>query len=232
MCTAIAKRGKDTLYGYNLDIDPAVWDYKLRKTPELFSVVIKVGSTSYCTHGVNSKGQFANLPYMNGEEGTLGVGKNRYRLDLLVDRYIKGLLSYGDVLETVQSKTITNLPKCSMHSLFGDKDGHLLLVEPGLGHKEFKEDFAVVSNFPLLVIPGSFDNPFYGKDRYDTATKVLAKSDETFSVSDALSLLESVKQTGQWGTKLSFVYSKNENAVYYCEDGNFDDIHKYQLFKK
>lgn len=229
MCTAIAKKGNDTIFGYNLDIDPSVWNFKLRKTPTLFSVVIKVGSTSYCTHGVNNKGQFANLPYMNGAEGSLGVGQNRYRLDLLVDRYIKGILLYDDVVKTVRLKTIVNLPNNSMHSLFGDKDGHILLVEPGLGFKEYKENFAVVSNFPLLVLPESFDNQFYGKDRYDKAVDVLSNSGKSFSVSEALSLLESVKQTGQWGTRLSFVYSKNENTVYYCEDGNFHDIHKWPL---
>ena len=34
MCTAIAKKGTDVLYGYNLDIDPAVWSYKLIKKKE------------------------------------------------------------------------------------------------------------------------------------------------------------------------------------------------------
>jgi hypothetical protein len=69
-----------------------------------------------------------------------------------------------------------------------------------------------------------YSNPFYGKDRYDKALSVLQKSNEDFNVADALDLLKQVKQEGQWGTKISFVYSRNENAVYYCLDGNFDDI--------
>lgn len=227
MCTAIFKKSGDTLFGYNLDLDPSVWNYKLKKTSDLFSVTIKVGSTVYYTHGVNSNGQFANLPYMNGEvNGSSGAGSNRYRIDLLVDRYIKGKLQFADVLETVKTKQIVNLPNSSMHSLFGDGKGHILLVEPDLGYREISDDFAVVTNFPILKQPADFDNPFYGKDRFDKAVEILSKNDENFSVSDALRLLESVKQTGQWGTRLSFVYSANENAVYYCENGEFNRIQK------
>lgn len=228
MCTLIAKKSKDIIYGYNLDLDPEVWAFKLKKTEDVFSVTIKVGSTVYYTHGVNGNGQFGNLPYMNGDIQSLGLGKSRYRLDLLTDRYIKGYLDYEEVLQIVKTKQIINIPNSSMHSLFGDRNGNMLFVEPGIGFKEIKENCFVATNFPLLKKLDNYDNPFYGKDRYDKAKSILEKSDD-FSVSDALHLLEEVKQTGQWGTRLSFVYSKNENAVYYCENGCFDKIEKYKL---
>ena len=52
-----------------------------------------------------------------------------------------------------------------------------------------------------------------------------------FSVEDGLNILECVKQTGEWATKVSFVYSRNENTVYYCQDGQFDKI-KLHKFRK
>ena len=47
MCTGFMKKGEDLLYGFNLDIDPAVWTFSLYKNKEIFTVGIKVGSTLY-----------------------------------------------------------------------------------------------------------------------------------------------------------------------------------------
>ncbi len=229
MCTAIAKKGKDVLYGYNLDIDPAVWNYKLILKKDYFSVGITVGSTTYLTHGVNGNGQFGNLPYMNGEIFPVPKGARRERIDLLNDRYIRGKYSFEDVERIIRETVVVNAPSTTLHSLIGNRDGEFLLLEPGYGIKQYEEDFAVVSNFPLLTTLPDYSNPFYGKDRYDRALAILQNSTENFSVADALDVLSQVKQEGQWGTRISFVYSRNENAVYYCLDGNFDDIriHKF-----
>lgn len=224
MCTAIAKKGTDVLYGYNLDIDPAVWSYKLIKKKEYFSVGITVGSKTYLTHGVNNKGQFGNLPYMNGEVFAVPKGVRRERIDLLNDKYIRGKYSFEDVGRIIREATVVNIPAATMHSLIGNRDGDFLVIEPGYGFRQCEDDFAVVCNFPILTELSDYSNPFYGKDRYDKALSVLQKSNEDFNVADALDLLKQVKQEGQWGTKISFVYSRNENAVYYCLDGNFDDI--------
>lgn len=55
------------------------------------------------------------------------------------------------------------------------------------------------------------------------------KKTKKFSIEDALNLLKECKQDGKYGTKVSFVYSKNENRVYYCLNGDFDTIliHKF-----
>ena len=41
---------------------------------------------------------------------------------------------------------------------------------------------------------------------------------------DALSVLRATRQTGHWATRVSFVYSCNRNTVYYCLQGDFEDI--------
>ena len=73
---------------------------------------------------------------------------------------------------------------------------------------------------------------YYGKDRYDTALSVLRHSGDDFSVQDGLRLLDAVKQTGQWGTRVSFVYSGNEQAVYYALEHDFTDIRKHCFAKE
>lgn len=224
MCTAIAKKGTDVIYGYNLDIDPAVWDFKLIKNKHYFSVGITVGSTTYLTHGVNNIGQFGNLPYMNGEVFTSPKGARRERIDLLNDRYIRGKYSFGDIKKIAQEAVIVNIPDATMHSLIGNSSGDFLIIEPGYGVRQCEKDYAVLSNFPVFANLSDYSNPFYGKDRYDKVVSLLQNSNENFSVSDALDILKQTKQEGQWATKISFVYSRNENAVYYCLDGRFASI--------
>ena len=232
MCTAFIHRGEDVVFGYSLDIDPAAWNYKLIKRKDLFTVAITVGSTTYYTHGVNAAGHFGNLPYMNGEDrGGVHPGRGRYRIDLLVDRYIRGRLSYEDALKIVESRAMLSGPGASFHALLGDGEGHMLLVEPSYGYREPEGDYACAANFPLLACLEDYSNPFYGKDRYDTAERILAEAGADFGIEDGLRLLERVKQEGQWGTRLSFVYSRNENAVYYCENGNFDAVERWSLQK-
>lgn len=228
MCTGFMKKGEDLLYGFNLDIDPAVWNFSLYKNKEIFTVGIKVGSTLYYTHGVNRHGRFSDLPYMNGEDIPAEKGKKRERIDLLTNRYLRGQYSFDDVCKIVRDKAIVNVSGGSMHSLIGDENGRALLVEPGYGFREITGDHAVISNFPILATLSDYDNPFYGKDRYDKAKEILEKSPASFSAMDGMKLLENVKQEGPWGTKVSFVYSKNENAVYYCLDGDFEHIEKYR----
>lgn len=229
MCTAIAKKGNDLIYGFNLDIDPAVWNFKLYRTKQYFTVGITVGHTTYFTHGVSSRGHFGNVPYMNGADFVPPKGSKRERIDLMTDRYIRGKYSFADLERIAAEKTVVSIPAASLHSLFGNGNGELLLVEPGLGCRRENGGHAVLSNFPVLAGLTDFSNPFYGKDRYDRAESVLKDSGPDFSVRDALDLLSSVSQSGKWGTKLSFVYSGNENAVYYALNGDFSDIRLHRL---
>lgn len=227
MCTGFVKKGKDILFGFNLDIDPAVWNFDVYKNADYFTIGIKVGGTLYFTHGVNKEGNFGNVPYMNDyEHGKYKVIKNKERIDLLTDRFIRNKYSYGDVLNIVKTKTIVNVPRNSMHSLLATKDGNVLLVEPEYGYKEIADSFAVITNFPLLCKVEKYE-PFFGKERYDTAERILSSADEDFSAIDGLNLLKAVKQDGQWATRVSFVYSANENCVYYVQNCDFDHPQKH-----
>ena len=224
MCTVIGKTGNDAIYGFNMDIDPAVWDYAVYAKKDMFYIGIKVGKTVYKVHGVNSKGQFAVMPYMNGEaERVMHRGGRYQRLDLLVDGYIAGKFDYAELERITAEKTLVNIPGASMHGFFADGEGHMLLAEPGVGVKRY-ESFAAVTNFPTIEIPEDTSCVFYGYDRYETAADMLSHSGDDFTVKDAFEILRETVQTGQWATRVSFVYSKNENAVYYCTNRDFDNI--------
>ena len=154
MCTGFIRKGKDLIAGSNLDLAVGAWDYRVCARADAFYIGIKIGSTVYRTHGVHQNGSFGNLAYMNApSRGVYRRGRQVQRLDLLINGYLAGKRSYGDVLETVVAKEIVNAPNASMHSLLADRAGHILLIEPGLGYREIAENFAVISNFPLLEEP-------------------------------------------------------------------------------
>lgn len=224
MCTAIAFKGNDLLYGFNLDIDPETWNFAIFKTKQLFAVGITVGKTVYYTHGVTKDDRFGNVPYMNGAVFPVPHGAKRERIDLMTDRYLRGKYSYEDILQILRTKTVVNVPAATMHSLIGDPQGEILIVEPGYGHRAVTEHYAVLTNFPVLTRLQDTSNPFYGIDRYEKAAAVLQHSPPEFSVTEALRLLDSVKAEGKWGTRVSFVYSRNEQAVYYFLNGDSTDI--------
>ena len=124
------------------------------------------------------------------------------------------------------------MPDLSFHSLIADKEGHIMILEPGNGYSVIQEKYAVLSNFAVLEPPADFEPSkfvYYGKDRYDKAMNILRDSTDDFSVQDGLHLLKEVKQEGNWATRVSFVYSANENAVYYALERNFDQVKRHQF---
>lgn len=188
--------------------------------------------------GVNRNGNFGNqLNNMRFIKAQFEVGENCVPLYYLVDSFIRGKSTLQDIERYVRTKKIVNLPTASidipdmaMHSLMSDANGNIIVVEPGNGFSVLSEKYAVMSNFTVMELPEDFTPEnfrYYGKDRYDTALSILRNSDDNFSVRDGLALLDAVKQVGEWGTRVSFVYSRNENAVYYTTEHDFANIKKH-----
>ncbi len=191
-------------------------------------------------HGVNRQGCFAGqLNNMRFAKAPFEIGENCVPLYHLVDGFIRGRYKLSEVEGLAREKKVVNLPEgvvgipdMGMHALMSDGDGHILVVEPGNGVAAISESYAVMANFAVLELPGDFAPEsfgYYGKDRYDTALSILRESDDDFSVSDGLGLLDAVKQTGRWGTRVSFVYSGNENTVYYAIEHDFADIRVHRF---
>ena len=191
-------------------------------------------------HGVNRKGQFVSqLNNMRFAKAPFEIGADRVPLYHLVDAFIRGKYALTEVERLAREKKVVNLPAgvvgipdMAMHALMCDAAGRILVVEPGNGVAALTGKYAVMTNFAVPELPADFTPEnfgFYGKDRYDKALSVLRASGDDFSVRDGLALLDAVKQTGRWGTRVTFVYSANENAVYYTTEHDFTNVKKHRF---
>lgn len=240
MCTGFVRKGKDVIVGFNMDINIRAFDYGIVANKEQFYVEIKSGEVVVKAHGINHLGNFASqLNNMDFTKAPFRLGKNVVPLYEIVDDYISGKISYNEILKMASEKEIVNMPgqainmPCiAMHSLIADRQGHIMILEPGNGYCVLQGDYAALSNFAFLENPANLtpeNYGYYGKDRYDKAMKLLRESNDDFSIKDGLTLLNAVKQTGEWATRVSFVYSNNENAVYYVIENDFVHVTRHQF---
>lgn len=116
-----------------------------------------------------------------------------------------------------------------MQAMLSDKNGRVLIIEPGIGYKYEKEKFSLITNYSILNPNITREYIVPGDDRYEVAKEILNKSDEKFSVEDAFNVLKNVSQSGIWATRVSFVYSIKENRVYYVLNNEFDNISEFQF---
>lgn len=224
MCTSFIKKGKDTVVGFNFDADTAVWQHKLILEPDKFYIVIKYKGKFMPAHGVNSNGTVANELYVpECEAGKYRRSPSCQRLDLLIGQLINGQKSFADAVKLAQEKNILNVPSVSLHSHITNKDGDVLIIEPGRGVKTLTADYSVMTNFALFDVDGTKDSLGAGYDRYTKATEILNNASDDFSLLDGLKLLNAVRQEGEWATRVSFVYSANENKVLYTLNNDFEN---------
>ena len=258
MCTAFVRKGKDVIVGFNMDINMGAVDYDVYVEPDQFYVGVRPAGVANAypelidnyerngelpvirIQGINHKGNFGNcLNNMCFTKAPFRLGENVISIDHIVDDYISGTSNLEDIIRIANEKEIMNLPNGSvdipdlaMHSLLADREGRIMLLEPGNGYSIIQGEYAVLSNFPMLELAGDFRDEnagFYGKDRYDKAMNMLRDSNEDFSIEDGIRILRAVKQEGTWATRVSFVYSNNENAVYYCKERDFDHMIRHQF---
>ena len=238
MCTGFVRKGKDVIVGFNMDINIRAFDYDIVANKEQFYVEIKSGEVVVKAHGINHLGNFASqLNNMDFTKAPFRLEKNVVPLYEIVDDYISGKISYNEILKMASEKEIVNMPgqainmPCiAMHSLIADRQGHIMILEPGNGYCVLQGDYAALSNFAFLENPANLtpeNYGYYGKDRYDKAMQLLRESNDDFSIQDGLELLKAVRQTGEWATRVSFVYSNNENAVYYVIENDFEHVTRH-----
>lgn len=103
-----------------------------------------------------------------------------------------------------------------MQAMLSDKNGRVLIIEPGIGYRLEQARYSLITNYSILS--PEVIRPFIvsGDDRYERAKKQPEQQDDDFSVTDAFGILKSVRQEGLWATRVSFVYSFKENKVYYA----------------
>lgn len=231
MCTRFVYNGNDTITGFNFDIDLFVWTHKLIIEKNIFFIGIKMPDNQYHSfHGINRNGNVGTLLYVNGNKnGKYSTNKNNITIADLTESYIKGEISFDDTLKIVQKQKIIYAKDISMQAMLSDKNGRVLIIEPGIGYRLEQARYSLITNYSILS--PEVTRPFIvsGDDRYERAKKQLEQQDDDFSVTDAFGILKSVRQEGLWATRVSFVYSFKENKVYYALNNHFENIKEYQF---
>lgn len=259
MCTAFVYRGRDRICGFNMDLpDGLGWKLFMDRDyfyvglrPEVRPELLPAGMTEIpeeylpCgggwlkLHGVSREGRFGNQLNALGYTGApFEVGEDAIPLYSLVDRFISGKTGIDDIIDTARRKRIVNMPggagmaDPALHSLLSDREGRVLMVEPGIGCAEITANYAVMSNFTMLRLPGDMAAErfgYYGVDRYGTAVRMIEAAGDGFTPEYGLSVLDAVKQERYAPTRVSFVYSESENRVYYALERDFAHVKIHQF---
>lgn len=231
MCTRFVYNGKDTIVGFNFDIDLSVWTHTVIAEENRFFIGIKMPDNQYHSfHGVNRNGNVGTLLYVNGNEnGKYTADERAYTIANLTENYIRGELLFDDALDIVQKQKIVYAPDATMQAMLSDKNGRVLIIEPGIGYRLELTKYSLITNYSVLSPKTTRPFIVSGDDRFERAEKQLEKYNDSFSVADAFAVLKSVKQEGLWATRVSFVYSVRQNKVYYVLNNDFSNVLEYQF---
>ena len=233
MCTRFVYRGNDMITGFNFDIDLSVWKHKVMEERERFYIgILRPDGAYHSYHGVNQNGNVGTLLYVHGNPaGSYQKGREFMTIADLTEQFIKAQISFDDVLQIAKSKKIVYAPDATMQAMLSDVQGRTLVIEPGIGYREEQSKYSLITNYSLMKPESTKDFIVSGDDRYERALLLLDNYKNQFSLSDAFELLYAVRQEGAWATRVSFVYSVNEQTVYYVENNNFDYIRKFKFLR-
>jgi len=229
MCTRFVYRGDDMITGFNFDIDLSVWKHKVIEEKERFYIgILRPDGTYHSYHGVNKNGNVGTLLYVHGNPaGAYQDCPNCMTIADLTEQFIKAQLSFDEVLQIVKSKKITYAPDATMQAMLSDVYGRVLIIEPGIGYWEEHKRYSLITNYSLMNPESTKNFIVQGDNRYERALQLLDSYKNDFSISDAFALLHTVRQEGEWATRVSFVYSVKEQAVWYAENNHFEHITKF-----
>lgn len=252
MCTGFVRKGKDIITGFNYDMNIGGMDYcpviekdrvflGMRFSPEILEMMPAADRPKNgirLIQGVSASGHVAGqLMNLNFSKVPAAYEPGMLTNDLLTDVFVTDRCSGSQLVKLLEERQVCNIPgdtgtSVALHSLFVDPDGNIVFVEPGNGYAVIREKYFTVTNFSILEPPMDLNEAqfgFYGVDRYRRSLDILKNSTDEFTAADGLKLLNEVKQTGEWGTRFSFVYSRNEDSVYYCTEGQFDcvKVHRF-----
>ena len=229
MCTRFVYHGSDIITGVNIDIDLSVWTHKVMKEKECFYIgILRPDGTYHSYHGVNQNGNAGTLLYVHGNSaGAYQDGDNCMTIADLTEQFIRAQISFDEVLQIVKSKKIVYASDATMQAMLSDVHGRTLVIEPGIGYREEQSKYSLITNYSLIRPESTRDFIVPGDDRYERALQLLDNCKNEFSISDAFTLLHTVRQEGAWATRVSFVYSVNERTVYYTENNHFEHIKKF-----
>lgn len=209
MCTRFVYRGDDMITGFNFDIDLTVWDHKIVKEKGRFYIgILQPDGVRHSYHGVNRNGNVGTLLYVHGNpEGAYQNSKNCMTIADLTEQFVQAKISFDDALQIVQERKIVYAPDATMQAMLSDWQGRTLIIEPGIGWREDDGRYSLMTNYSVLSSENTIPFIVPGDDRYERAAQLLNTYGNHFTVTNAFSVLQTIRQEGIWATRVSFVYS-------------------------
>ena len=179
---------------------------------------------------MNCNGNVGTLLYVHGNpEGAYQNSKNRMTIADLTEQFVQAKISFDDALQIVQERKIVYAPDATMQAMLSDRQGRTLIVEPGIGWREDHGHYSLITNYSVLAPESTMPFLVPGDDRYERTAQLLNTYGKKFTVTDAFSVLQAVRQERIWATRVSFVYSAKEHTVYYVENNHFSQIERYEF---
>lgn len=229
MCTSFIWRKDEKLIGMNFDNNGM--KYSVNKTEDWFVVYVDGGRGKYPSFGVSKNGKFFNnlLVDSNGKGNYRRPSNKVTHTTKLVTDILSGVISLDDFNEYLSKTEVVNTPDHSCHNMIIDDKDNVWIIEPGRGciYSPAEESkYYVMSNESIIDMRNR--NVESGCTRYG-AIKHSLEAYEHLNVEKAFDVLaKAFQKEGEWVTELSFVYSKEENKVYYCFNGNIENIELYE----
>ena len=132
-----------------------------------------------------------------------------------------------DVLRIQKTRKIVYAPDATMQAMLSDREGRTLVIEPGIGWRLEKGRYSLMANESVLDWESTRPYRIEGDDRYQRADRILRSCGERLTVQESLELLRQVQMEGKWATRVSFVYSAGEQAVYDVQNGQFHQVKRH-----
>lgn len=241
-CTGFAVYGEKVMYGLNFDFPEA--DIVVRISApegynECFTMRFSYGNL-YGDNGLmNKEGLFTSTQNLypeerytfDEEEGTVSVARAAMEIPY----------SFGnvpDILKLLEEAELRHVYG-SYHDLFADAEGNAFVLELIGGETIVTEigdnPYILMTNFPVadLARKDFADIQGYGKDRYETAQRMIEEGLETFDVEAAFDVLEQTMQrSGSYPTQYSNVYDPANRTVYIAVKRDYDHIWQVTLDDK
>lgn len=231
MCTRFVYNGVDMITGFNFDIDLNVWNHDIFKENERFYIGIKQPDGVYHSyHGVNKNGNVGTLLYVHGNlEANYLDNPQCLNIADLTEQFIKAKITFDEVINIVKAEKIAYAPDATMQAMLSDNNGRVLIIEPGIGFRLEESKFSLITNYSIIKPESTKPYVIPGDDRYERGQKLLDTFENSFNVVDGFSVLQSLRQEGIWATRVSFVYSKNKQAVYYVLNNDFWNVSEHKF---
>lgn len=224
MCTSIISNRNKTIVGWNLDIIDM--EYRVNKTNMGVFIEINDQTEGWIPlFGANSRGDFVGMPTcwpFDERSNPKGTEQNIIILDI---DFLTQKKSFLEIKEVVQSESICSIPGFTFMSSLSDKDGNVLHIVPGQGCKYYEKPvYSVLTNFSPFKMNNE-QHPWMGWDRYHLAEKMLQNASDDFDAKDCFAILKAVSQEA-CPTVVSMVFDVTEMIVYWCENRQWDILHK------